>query len=207
MLDQRKFAATLKACMDLYGKALTADVLHLYCAALAKYETEDVIRALEVHLLDPDCGQFAPKPADIVRRIDGGNITKAAAAWAVVAKAIRTVGSYQTVAFDDPLIHHAIDQMGGWVKLCSTPENELPFRAKDFEKLYMGHKQRGIAPTTGPRLIGRTESENKQNGFNAADLALIGNQEKAKLLMSSSPANDSKSISNIAKSIVKKIGA
>lgn len=193
MLDQRKFAATLKACMDLYGKPLTADVMQLYARALARYETEDVIRALEIHLLDPDCGQFAPKPADIVRRIDGGNITKSAAAWAIVAKAIRTVGSYQTVAFDDPLIHHAIDQMGGWIKLCSTPENELPFRAKDFEKLYMGHKQRGVVPTSAPRLIGRTESENNQNGFRSADIALIGNPEKARHLISNN--NDSSHIS------------
>lgn len=182
MLDARRFAGALKACMDLYGRPLTADVLDLYARALARFETEDVLRALEIHLLDPDVGQFPPKPADIVRRIQGSNTTGAARAWARVVDAVRIVGAWRTVIFDDPLIHACISQMGGWIKICQMREDEAPFRGKDFERLYLGYKQQGTIPQFPAKLIGRAEAGNVERGLPVDPAVLIGEPERAKLV-------------------------
>jgi hypothetical protein len=182
MLDAERFGSALAACMTLYNRPLTPDVLELYTRALARYDTDDVLRALEVHLLDPDVGQYAPKPADLVRRIAGSNTTVSARAWARVVEAVRLVGSWESVVFDDPLIHACVEQMGGWVKLCQMTEDEIPFRGKDFERLYLGYKQQAAIPHYPPRLIGKAEASNRERGFNVQPPIMIGNPAHAQLV-------------------------
>lgn len=181
-MDEQRVAAALMACMNLYGKQTSTDVLDLYVRALSRYSTDDILRALEVHLLDPDVGQFAPKPADIVRRIQGSNTTAGARAWARVADAVRSVGSWRTVVFDDPLIHACIDAMGGWIKLCAMKEDEQPFRAKDFERLYIGYKQQGATPAYPKKLIGRAEAQNALDGRELDRPVMIGDASRAMLV-------------------------
>lgn len=182
MLDPDRFGAALTACMNLYARPLTPGVLELYTRALSRYDTDDVLRALEVHLLDPDVGQFPPKPADIVRRISGSNTTVAARAWARVIEAVRLVGGWQSVIFDDPLIHACIEQMGGWMKLCQMTEDEAPFRGKDFERLYLGYKQQGAIPNYPPRLIGKAEAANRERGYQTQPPVLLGDPARARLV-------------------------
>lgn len=182
MLDEIRFGEALVAAMSLYGRSVSPDVLDLYTRAMSRYETDEVLRALEVHLMDPDVGQFAPKPADLVRRISGGNSSRAARAWAKVIEAVRTVGGWQSVVFDDPLIHACIGEMGGWLKLCDMKEDEVPFRAKDFERFYLGYRQQGATPPYPPVLIGRAEMQNRVQGYQPAPPLMLGNPETAKLV-------------------------
>jgi len=65
---------------------------------------------------------WMPKIADIVRMIDGSTQSAAATAWAKVMRAVGSVGQYQSLAFDDPVIHLAIDETGGWISLCRIEE-------------------------------------------------------------------------------------
>jgi hypothetical protein len=37
------------------------------------------------------------------------------------------VGAYQSVVFDDPLIHLVLEDLGGWIKICSTLIKDLIF--------------------------------------------------------------------------------
>ena len=182
MLDPDRFGSALTACMTLYNRPMTPDVLELYTRALSRYDTDDILRALEVHLLDPDVGQYPPKPADLVRRISGSNTTVAARAWARVVEAVRLVGCWQSVVFDDPLIHACLEQMGGWIKVCQMTEDEIPFRAKDFERLYLGYKQQGAIPHYPPRLIGRAEASNSEHGFQTQPPLMLGDAKRAQLV-------------------------
>ncbi len=55
----------------------------------------------------------------------GGSTQDAAlAAWSKVDRAVREVGPYQSVAFDDALIHRVLFEMGGWIPLGSKTEDE-----------------------------------------------------------------------------------
>jgi hypothetical protein len=182
MLDRETFAGALVACANLYGRSLSADAIDLFCRTMARYETDEVLRALELHVLDPDVGQYLPKPADLVRRITGGNGNRAALAWAKVAHAIRTVGIYQSVVFDDPLIHACLAEMGGWIKACELKEDEMPFRARDFERLYLGYRQRGETPHYPPKLIGKAEAYNGEKGYEVAPPLLLGDAKVARMV-------------------------
>jgi len=76
------------------------------------------------HLMNPDTGQFLPKPADIVRMLGGRTLDRALMAWAKVDKAVRQIGTYESVVFDDALIHRVLHEMGGWVGMGQKTENE-----------------------------------------------------------------------------------
>jgi len=70
--DKQAFAQTLTAIADLYGKQISNAGMRIWWTALEHYSLAKVQQALSNHAQDPDRGQFMPKPADVVRQIDGG---------------------------------------------------------------------------------------------------------------------------------------
>jgi hypothetical protein len=182
--DISKFTAMMAGIGELYGKVISAQLTDIYWRALKTYELQDVHHAFHTHVNNPDCGQFFPKPADIVRFIDGSGESKALEAWAKVEKAIIQVGRYQSIVFDDPLIHAVLEDMGGWIKLCSVKNEAMPFCANEFRKRYLGFVMRN--PKRHPKyLCGLSEAENVKNGFESAAPLLIGDAKKAELVMMS----------------------
>ncbi len=176
--DISKFTTMMAGVGELYGKTISAQLTDIYWRALKNYELQDVQRAFQAHVHNPDKGQFFPKPADVVRYIEGSGETKALQAWAKVEKAMIQVGRYESVAFDDGIIHAVIDDMGGWVKLCAIKNDGLPFYANEFQKRYMGYVLK--QPSRYPRyLCGISEQENTKNGFETAVPLLIGDACKA----------------------------
>ena len=162
--DYRKFEESLAAAASLYGKEPPAGfVLRLCWDAFASYTIEEFLAGLSRHITNPDNGQFWPKPADIIRCIGGKTSDSSATAWAKVDKAVRTVGTYQTVAFDDPLIHAVLAQMGGWIALGNKTEDEWPFVQKDFESRYRGFATRQIVPEYPAVLRGTADVANDSN--------------------------------------------
>ena len=182
--DISKFLNLMAGIGELYAKPLSSHLIDIYWQALKRFDLIDVQAAFEAHINNPDCGQFFPKPADIVRFIEGSGESKALQAWAKVEKAIIQVGAYQSMIFDDALIHAVIEGMGGWIKLCSVKNDELPFKANEFQKRYMGFVH--IAPERHPKfLCGLTELENSKNGFSVNMPLLIGDVKKAEQVMQS----------------------
>lgn len=179
-LEKNHFAKMLMAICELYGKKMSEALLSLYWSALERFSFDDIRRAITHHVNNPDVGQFMPKPADIVRYLEGDSETHALQAWAKVESAIRKVGSYASIAFDDPIIHVVIVEMGGWRKLCGTSTAEMPFRANEFMKRYQSyqHKQ----PDSFPRyLSGIYEHNNHSNGYHGLDETpvLVGDERLA----------------------------
>ncbi len=180
--DVKDFMKLIASVGEIYGKPISVPLAELYWQSLNRFEFEDVSRGFKAHTDNPDCGQFFPKPADIIRCIEGSGETKALKAWTVVEKAIHQVGSYDSVVFDDALIHAVLEDMGGWVKLCSTTLNELPFRANEFQKRYMGFLIK--KPERHPKyLVGIAETDNAKNGFEVKPPILVGDAKKAEGVM------------------------
>ncbi len=184
--DEAKFGALMMGTGEVHGREVSAQLISLYWSALAKYDFNDVERAFNLHLVNPDTGQFFPKPADIVKFIDGNTQSNALRAWSKVEKAVRHVGPYQTVVFDDKLIHAALVDMGGWVDLCNMTDKELPFRRNEFEKRYQGLS---VNPPDKymKKLVGLSEAscnqlsdEGKQ--FKLPKPVVIGNTDTARLV-------------------------
>jgi hypothetical protein len=180
--DLGQFAGLLAELSELYGRCISSGLTEIYWKALQMFEWVDVKAAFEAHARNPDCGQFFPKPADIVRFIEGNGETRALKAWATVEKALQCVGVYQSVAFDDAFIHAVIEDMGGWVKLCTMTNDDLPFRAREFQKRYMGFVIK--KPLRYPKcLYGLSNCENAKNGYAVEPPLLIGDAAIAEQVM------------------------
>lgn len=181
--DFDRFLTILTGVADYYGKALSEGVIQLYWQGLQQYDIEAVEKAFWDHTQNPDNGQFMPKIADIARAMQGRTQDQAAIAWSKVDQAVRRVGTYSDVVFDDPIIHRVVADMGGWIWFGNQKEDEWPFVAKNFENRYRGYKLRGEVPEYSPVLIGMANAYNQKEGFKSAPPVLIGAQNKAKSVM------------------------
>lgn len=181
--DKNRFATLLTAVSEYYGKEMSKGVVSLYWQGLQQYGIEAVEKAFWDHTQNPDNGQFMPKIADITRAMQGRTQDQAAIAWSKVDQAVRRVGTYQDVVFDDPIVHRVIADMGGWIWFGNQKEDEWPFVAKNFENRYRGYKLRGETPEYQPVLIGMANAHNQQQGFRSNPPILVGNQNSAKAVM------------------------
>lgn len=182
--EMEKFACSLIAVGEIYGRTISERLIEIYWRSVCEYDVEDIICALNSHIKNPDTGAFFPKPSDIVRSIEGSTETKALLAWTKVEKTIKQVGRYESVVFDDELIHAVIEDMGGWIYLCSMSYDDLPFRANEFKKRYMGFINK--KPNRHPRVcFGIFELENSKNGFDVAPPIFVGDPQKSKQVMMS----------------------
>lgn len=158
--DPQAFKALLQGVHDFYGKELSEFAIGVWWEAMRPYDFAAVKDALNRHAVNPDNGQFLPKPADVVKLIGGGTQDGALVAWAKVDRAVRAVGAYKSVVFDDAIIHRVIEDMGGWVQICGLKEDEWPFRAKEFENRYRGYRIKGQIGAYPHQLIGLAEGHN-----------------------------------------------
>lgn len=171
---------------EVYGRVPEPRVVYMVFQSLIAFSLEDIEHALARHMTNPDNGQFPPKPADIVRLLQGSSQSASGEAWAKVDYAIRCVGNYRSVVFDDPKIHAAIERLGGWQKVALTGNDEYPFLRNNFVKLYQGFTF--APPASFPRkLIGTCEHENSQHeefrrGKAKDQPALVGDKERARLV-------------------------
>jgi hypothetical protein len=182
--DKREFASVLQATMDVYNKEISTDVIKIWWMALNTYPIEQVKYGLSKYITSADYGKFPPKPADIILMMDGSSQNAALDAWNKVMEAISRAGAYKSVCFDDPIIHLAIDDIGGWIGLGETLEKDLPFIQKRFEQSYRNYRLKGDLPAHKRYLIGRSEAQNNLQGYPSDKPILIGDKAKAEETMS-----------------------
>ena len=143
---------------------------------------EQVTKAMTAHAMDPERGQFAPKPADIVRQLHGTQTDRSLIAWGKVLDAMQRVGAYRSVAFDDGAIHSAIEDLGGWAKVCRSTQNELPFIQKRFCESHRAYASRPDSRHSS-MLIGEHEAANRAAGKAVSPPILIGDPEAARMVL------------------------
>lgn len=177
--DYEDFAGMVGGITELYGRAASEFAITIWWGALRQFDFSAVRQAFDRHVRNPDSGQFAPKPADLIRMMGGTTQDSALVAWAKVDRALRVVGTYRSVAFDDALVHRVLTEMGGWTALGVKTEKEWPFIAKEFENRYRGYRMRNEHPDYPPILVGLAEAQNAQAGFEGEGPTLIGDQEQA----------------------------
>ncbi|MBA4707531.1 DUF6475 domain-containing protein [Aquitalea aquatica] len=183
--DYDTFVDMLQAVADLYGKRLTEFSIGIYWGALKQVDLAVFREAMNRHVTNPDNGQFMPKPADLIRMMAGSSQDKALQAWHKVDKAVRQVGTYSSVVFDDPLIHRVLHEMGGWISLGTKTEDEWPFVAKEFENRYKAFASRQELPEYLPVLVGIIEAENRKEGHRVEPPMLVGDANVAMAVMMS----------------------
>ena len=180
--DRKDFAALVAGVMGLYEKEATPFVLGVWWEAMKPFDLPAVRDAMNRHATNPDNGQWAPKPADIIRLLRGSSQDAALVAWSKVDRAIRSIGPYRSVAFDDPIIHAVLADMGGWVAIAKKGEDEWPFVAKEFENRYRGATR--VADLAYPKhLPGLAEQHNAVEGMAVEAPLLLGDPAKAQRVL------------------------
>ena len=172
--EKKRFAMLMTSVIvGIYGKPeMSKDALRLYWVILKGHSYEQIESGLQGHLRDPESGQFPPKPADILRHIHGRAAVNAPLAWSRLINAVAQHGTYASVCFDDPLIHCACRDIGGWQQLGQTTTDQLPFVQARFEKAYKAYQERG--PGEYPREL---------SGVHAVSISRCGGQEQLPILI------------------------
>lgn len=196
--DFEKFREGVAGVHAFYGKDLGSFALDVWWTALRGYDLAAVVQSFNRHLVNPDTGQFLPRPADIVKMLSGSTRDSALVAWSKVDRAVRQVGTGSTVVFDDPLIHRVIQDMGGWCIFGTKTEDEWPFTAKEFENRYRGYRMRSETPEYPQKLIGHYEAHNASKLLRIAPPVVIGDQDKAKAIMLNGVERPVLAISHVA---------
>lgn len=157
--DADRFRELLVGVHSFYRYEVSKFQVEVWWQALKALDYDAVRDAFNRHVLNPDNGQFCPKPADIVKLIGGGTADRALVAWSKFDLAVRNVGAWDSVVFDDPIIHQVADDMGGWRALCARTEKEWPFVQNEFVTRYRSYAMRPLL-TYPAKLIGNTEAHN-----------------------------------------------
>ncbi len=89
---------------------------------------------------------------------------KSMLAWEKAKFAIVKHGYYDSVKFDDKVIHSAIELMGGWLELYGLYFNEskLEWVRKDFCRCYEAMSEKKVHPEY---LVGHIEKDNKYRAY------------------------------------------
>lgn len=184
--DKPKFAVLMFGCGEYYGKTLSKGVVELYWQSLKTHSIDEVQSAVAQHMNDPDSGQFMPKVADIKRHLTGGKHTQAMQAWSKVERALRRTGPWESVCFDDPIIHRVLQDMGGWIQICKTPtDKDLEFRMHEFNKRYQGYVLQGGVSEFPRYMVGMAEASNTEHGYEVSPPLLLGDPGKAQAVYDS----------------------
>lgn len=113
--------------------------LSVWQQACEPFTLEQVRKAFTAHATDPQRGMFAPKVADIVRALQGTHGDRSLIAWGKTLEAMSRVGAWRDVVFDDPVIHAVVQDLGGWVKLCRMPSQDIGYVQHRFCQAYQAY--------------------------------------------------------------------
>lgn len=172
-----------------YRQPVSEFVLQVWQQACKPYTLEQVSKAMTAHVTDPERGVYAPKVADVVRVLSGTHTDRAALAWGKVLGAMSAVGAYSDVVFDDPAIHAAIEDMGGWVKVCRGEIAELSYLQHRFCQSHKAYTGQG-AFEFQRRLIGdrSPDSDYEKKGLPLPKPAIVGDKDMARKVYESGSA-------------------
>jgi len=180
--DKKDFVTMMKVFGDVYEIDFSSVVLRLWFNALEDFSIDQVADSIGLFMKNPDSNYGKPKPNDLIRLMTGTSADSASIAWSKFDKTLRMVGVYDSVCFDDPIIHKVIRDMGGWISFGEKTDDEWPFVGNEFKALYKAYivKKDGEG---GGYLMGIAEADNQRLGFKVAPPVLIGDNEKCEKIL------------------------
>jgi hypothetical protein len=184
--DLEQFTLVWTAAQGIYNRTPAPMSVSIAFDALRRFSIEDIRRAISSHIgQDGQDGKFPLTPAHVVAFLEPDKNAQAARAWAKLLQGVSAAGAYASVVFDDPRIHVAVQQLGGWSRVCQWTEDELPYRCKDFQTLYNAVSPVDIVPA---RLTGLTDGNRATFNLPPSPAIYIGNPELCRAIESKGQA-------------------
>ncbi|NCD35382.1 MAG: hypothetical protein EOL87_18495, partial [Spartobacteria bacterium] len=143
--DVVRFASSLTAMAALYDKEPASQVVEIYFRALEKFTIDEVEQGIS-----KACStlKFFPKPVELIDCITGGTgnlADKAMVEACRVLEAIKNIGTYTSVCFDDPVTQAVIvQQFGGWAKFGDMLVDSEKWFIKDFSSGYQAFARQNV---------------------------------------------------------------
>lgn len=155
----------MQGLQTLYNEQLNPFTLKLYKSVFDKNFTDETLQQAVLKLVETRVYPTFPKPAEFLEVTKPNKLDlegQALIAANKLKKAIRGIGKYESVAFDDYLIHKVIKaSYGSWVKICKVDMEELEtFLKWDFPKLYKTYSTYKNLNDLPIYLVGSHESKN-----------------------------------------------
>lgn len=176
--DLPGFQGLLTDALAFYRQDVSEFSLSVWWQVCQPFSLEQVTKAFTAHATDAERGRFPPLPADMVKHLQGTQTDRSLLAWGKVLEGVQRVGAYQSVGFDDPAIHAAVEDLGGWATICRSQMVDLPHLQRRFTESHRAYSGRqGF--TFQAYLIGEHEAVNRVGGRRVAPPVLIGNPQRA----------------------------
>jgi hypothetical protein len=133
-MTKLEFAEILAGLHEVFTpeKKLSEERIEIYWRIFGTWDIEHFRRACNNVVAQKTISTF-PLPGEI---IVAGNDDRALQAWITARRAISVCTNTASVIFVDPIIHSVIEAMEGWPAFCWITDEDLPFRQRDFERLY-----------------------------------------------------------------------
>lgn len=166
--NKKEFATLYYSMGEYYEKTVSTDLLLMFFSDLIQFSIEEVKEGARLHRRDSKHGSFFPKPPDIIRHINTGEISqedKAMLAWSQVIREIRRTGSYGTLKLDDKQALAAVKALGSWQQLCNSTETEMTWKKKEFMNIYETYEKTPLdmLPNSMPGRFDLIDHKNEQS--------------------------------------------
>ena len=192
MKNKAEFLEMLQGVYEFYGRrAQLGDFsVQVWWMACQEFDLPQVSKAFSKHLMNPESGQYLPKPADIVKALQGTATDRATLAWSKVHEAGRLIGAYTDVIFDDAAVHAVIQDLGGWPKICATESKDIGYTMHRFCESYRAYCISQDFTYQG-RLIGirSPDYDYAMRGLPVPDPKLIGDPGAAMAVLAGGTAS------------------
>ena len=161
--DRERFMRAAITCAEALGCEMTPARLAIYSEVLADLP----IQALERAFFEATRSmRFFPKPVELRDLATAGSGALSLEDQAEMALRLveQNNNSWTSVRFSDPIIHAAVERLGGWIAVCKTiremPDDQYGFWQRDFRRVYIVCARMGaVAPE---HLAGQIEATNAE---------------------------------------------
>lgn len=136
--EKKRVKQAFLALGELHGKQISVDLTLIYFRFFERYTANAVMQAIEMAVQKL---KSFPMPAEIIELLNEDPEEGAYRAWTIFHSALRHLGKYTTVFFEDGRTSALIEYFDGWANICMTwTEKEIAYRREEFVKAYKAFK-------------------------------------------------------------------
>ena len=178
--EQDKFKEIIAAISETYKEEFTPAMTKLWWRIFKNQPIEVFERAVYAHISCEDDGMFFPKPANIMRVINGTTKDnerlikdRAEIAWACIEREIARIGGHGGLELEDKQALAAVKAIGGWGRLCSCTYDQLTWKKKELVSAYDTYERTDLAELPS-KLPGLTEMRQHKKDHQSVQAFLPG---------------------------------
>jgi len=123
-MNANELKKVIAVASDIYKAEFSQITVTVWMTIFKEHNASDIQDALMAHISDPEKGRFAPKPADLLGKIEKMKTQGFDLAMLSIQRAVKTVSARVGVAFDDVVTHSAMASLGGWPRAYTEVSNQ-----------------------------------------------------------------------------------